>query len=304
MQENIKSSTTIFFGNGVNLLSKEGKSWDAILKQISIGQVIASIPNTLKYESIVLPQDLYTDGYEGVEIRIGGILDKLLVDTESFIKEKLAEKLTISRPSDFYNKLARLKADNYITTNYENFICDSLLKHGCKKGGGYNEPRHRLKPHFFLKRDEQPVRIWNIHGAVEDEDSILLGLYEYSKYVTDIEKILKPIEQKSPDVNKSSWPYVMLHSNVHMLGFGLGYEEIDIWYILTFRKRLIRKEIIPRNRFFYYSIMNDSYDTAKMELLKTLDVDVIPINLDKSENAYEKAYNEIYKRIRAEINRR
>ena len=52
MQENIKSSTTIFFGNGVNLLSKEGKSWDAILKQISIGQVIASIPNTLKYESI------------------------------------------------------------------------------------------------------------------------------------------------------------------------------------------------------------------------------------------------------------
>lgn len=303
MQENIKSSTTIFFGNGVNLLSKEGKSWDAILKQISIGQVIASIPNTLKYESIVLPQDLYTDGYEGVEIRIGGILDKLLVDTESFIKEKLAEKLTISRPSDFYNKLARLKADNYITTNYENFICDSLLKHGCKKGGGYNEPRHRLKPHFFLKRDEQPVRIWNIHGAVEDEDSILLGLYEYSKYVTDIEKILKPIEQKSPDVNKSSWPYVMLHSNVHMLGFGLGYEEIDIWYILTFRKRLIRKNIIPRNNFFYYAIMDKNYDTDKMNLLKTLDIDVIPLNLDKSENAYEKAYNEIYKRIREFVKR-
>lgn len=299
--ESGKIGTTIFFGNGVNLLSKEGKSWDAILRQISIGQVISSIPNTLKYESIVLPQDLYTDGYEGVEIRIGGILDKLLVDTELFIKEKLAEKLAQSVPSDFYNKLANIKADNYITTNYENFICDSLLKHGCKKGGGYNEPRHRLKPHFFLKRDEQPVRIWNIHGAVEDEDSILLGLYEYSKYVTDIEKVLKPIEQKSPDVDKTSWPYVMLHSNVHMLGFGLGYEEIDIWYILTFRKRLIRKEIIPRNRFFYYSIMNNSYDKDKMEILKTLDVDVIPITLDKGENTYEKAYNEIYKRIREQV---
>lgn len=299
--ESGKIETTIFFGNGVNLLSKEGKSWDAILKQISIGQVIASIPNTLKYESIVLPQDLYTDGYEGVEIRIGGILDKLLVDTESFIKEKLAEKLTISRPSDFYNKLACLKADNYITTNYENFICDSLLKHGCKKGGVYNEPKHRLVPHFLLKRDEQPVRIWNIHGAVEDEDSILLGLYEYSKYVTDIEKVLKPIEQKRPDIDKSSWPYVMLHSNVHMLGFGLGYEEIDIWYILTFRKRLIRKKRIPRNRFFYYSIMNNTYDKDKMELLKTLDVDVIPITLDKGENTYEKAYNEIYKIIREQV---
>ena len=38
-----------------------------------------------------------------------------------------------------------------------------------------------------------------------------------------------------------------------------------------------------------------------MELLKTLDVDVVPINLDKSENTYEKAYNEIYKRIRAQV---
>jgi hypothetical protein len=86
-----------------------------------------------------------------------------------------------------------------------------------------------------------------------------------------------------------------------MLGFGLGYEEIDIWYILTFRKRLIRKEIIPRNRFFYYSIVNNTYDKDKMELLKTLDVDVIQISLDKGENAYEKAYNEIYKLIREQV---
>lgn len=299
--ESGKIETTIFFGNGVNLLSKEGKSWDDILRQISMDQVISSIPNTLKYESIVLPRDIYTDGYEGVEIRINGILEKLLVDTELFIKEKLAEELIKSKASYYYEKLANLRADNYITTNYEHFICDSLLKHGCKKGGGYNKPKRRLAPHFSLERNGQLVRIWNIHGAVEDEGSILLGLYEYSKYVTDIEKVLKPIEQKSPDVNKSSWPYVMLHSDVHMLGFGLGYEEIDIWYILTFRKRLIRKEIIPRNRFFYYSIMDKGYDTNKMELLKTLDVDVVPINFDWSENAYEKAYNEIYKRIREQV---
>ena len=299
--ESNKRETTIFFGNGVNLLSKEGKSWDAILRSISINQVIRSIPNTLKYESIVLPQETYTDGYEGVEFKIDGILDTFLVNTESFIKEKLAKELTQSRPSDFYNKLARIKVDNYITTNYEHFICDSLLKNGCKIGGGYNEPKRRLVPHFSLEREGKPVRIWNIHGSVEDEESILLGLYEYSKYVTDIDDVLQPIEQEKTNVNKSTWPYVMLHSDVHMLGFGLGYEETDIWYVLTSRKRLIRKGIIPRNHFFYYSIMEKNQDTDKMELLKILDVDVIPISLDESENAYEKAYNEIYKRIRAQI---
>ena len=296
-----KIETTIFFGNGVNLLSAEGKSWDDILRRLSINQVIPSIPNTLKYESIVLPQETYTDGYEGVEITEDGVPDIFLVDTELFIKEKLANELTKSSPSDFYNKLASIKADNYITTNYEHFICDSLLKHGCKKGGGYNEPKRRLKPHFTLERDGKPVRIWNIHGAVEDEESILLGLYEYSKYVTDIDDVLKPIEQESLNIDKSSWPYVMLHSDVHMLGFGLGYEEIDIWYVLTFRKRLIRKGIIPRNNFLYYSLVHGHEDTPQMELLKTLDVDVILISLDESECAYGKAYNEIYKRIRAQV---
>lgn len=299
--ESSKIETTIFFGNGVNLLSKEGKSWDDILTQISYRKVISSIPNTLKYESIVLPQEIYTDGYEGVEVTIDGIPDIFLVDTELYIKEKLANELTKCMPSAFYHKLASIKADNYITTNYEHFICDSLLKQGCRKGGGYNEPKYRLRPHFTLERDGKPVQIWNIHGSIEDEESILLGLYEYSKYVTDIEKVLKPIEQESPNIDKSSWPYIMLHSDVHMLGFGLGYEEIDIWYVLTFRKRLIRKGIIPRNNFFYYSIMNKSYNADKMELLKTLDVEVVSINLNKSEDAYEKAYDEIYKRVRAQV---
>ncbi len=301
--ESAKKETTIFFGNGVNLLSKEGKSWDDILNQISYRKVLSSIPNTLKYESIVLPQKAYTDGYEGVEFKINGVPDIFLVDTELFIKEKLANKLTQSRASDFYKKLASIKADNYITTNYEHFICDTLLKQGCEKGGGYNEPKRRLRPHFTLERDGQPVRIWNIHGSIEDEESIMLGLYEYSKYVTDIEEVLKPMEQESLNIDKSSWPYVMLHSDVHMLGFRLGYEEIDIWYILTFRKRLVRKGILPRNNFFYYSIMDKNYDADKMELLKTLDVDVIPITLDKGENAYEKAYNEIYKTIREQVKR-
>ena len=50
--------TTVFYGNGVNLLSKNGKSWDSILREISVGQILPPIKNnTLKYEYIVLPKD-------------------------------------------------------------------------------------------------------------------------------------------------------------------------------------------------------------------------------------------------------
>ena len=50
--------TTIFYGNGVNRLSIDGKSWDNVLRQISQGQILPPIDNnTLKYEYIVLPKD-------------------------------------------------------------------------------------------------------------------------------------------------------------------------------------------------------------------------------------------------------
>ena len=46
--------TTIFFGNGINLLGK-GDSWDSILMQLSEGKMMPPIgSNTLKYEYVVL----------------------------------------------------------------------------------------------------------------------------------------------------------------------------------------------------------------------------------------------------------
>ena len=44
--------------------------------------------------------------------------------------------------------------------------------------------------------------------------------------------------------------------------------------------------------------MDNSYAMGKVKLLEALDVDVVNVDFDWSENAYEKAYNDIYLRIR------
>ena len=302
--ESGKIETTIFFGNGVNLLSKEGKSWDAILRQISKRQVLPPIgSNTLKYEYIVLPQDRYTEVDYGFEITVDGIPEHPeLIDTEQSIKEKLAHELSDSRASDFYNKLVNLKADNYITTNYELFLYDLLKERGFKLMNSGNL-HLKLKPVFTLERGYDQVRLWNIHGNVWIPDTMMLGLSDYCKYVIEIEKKMQDMEHGSMNNNELCWPYVMLHSNVHMFGFGLGYEEIDIWHFLTARKRLLRRNLITKNHIVYYAILDNSYDMGKMKMLAALDVDVVPINFDWSENAYEKAYNEIYKIIQEHVRR-
>ena len=290
---------TIFFGNGVNLLNKEGKSWDNVLRHISQRQVLPPIVNnTLKYEYVVLPKERYTEVHYGFEITVNGIPEPPeLIDTEELIKEELAKELIRNKASYFYDKLACLEADNYITTNYEPFLNTPLkeLGYSVKESEGII---HRLKPHYTFLKNKHRIRFWNIHGNVELEETIMLGLYEYSKYVIEIDKIMRAIEKDNPNVDESSWPFVMLHTDVHILGFGLGYEETDLWYFLTCRKRLIRKNKMQRNRIVYYAIMDNSYDIGKVKLLEALDVDVVNVDFDWSEKAYEKAYDDIYDQIR------
>ena len=295
-------ASTIFFGNGVNLLCKEGKSWDNVLRQISQRQVLPPIGNnTLKYEYVVLPKERYTEVNHGFEITINGIPEPLeLIDTEELIKEELAKELSRNKASYFYNKLAELEADNYITTNYESFLNSPLkeLGYNVKESEGII---HILKPHYTFFNNNHRICFWNIHGNVELEQTIMLGLYDYSKSVIGIDKIMRAIEKDNPNIDESSWPFVMLHTDVHILGFGLGYEETDLWYFLTCRKRLIRKNKMQRNRIVYYAIMDNSYDMGKVKLLEALDVDVVNINFDWSEKAYEKAYDDIYNSIRNQI---
>ena len=290
--------TTIFYGNGVNLLSKNGKTWDNILREISVGQILPPIGNnTLKYEYIVLPKNKYTEVDHGCTFTVAGVKVTEMIDTEIDIKTKLKEKMTHFEAPAFYDKLAELEADNYITTNYETFLNNPLMKRGYKMKNTECSIRN-IEAHFTFVSGEKKIRLWNMHGSFDREERIMLGLYDYCESVTKLKRMFELSNGLlSAETDKKSWPYVMLHSNVYILGFGLGYEEIDLWYFLTVRKRLIRGKIIERNKIIYYSINDNSLDIGKAKLLEALDVEVESIPFDWSEYAYQKAYDIIYDKI-------
>lgn len=294
--------TTIFYGNGVNLLSKNGKTWDTILREISVGQILPPIgSNTLKYEYIVLPKDKYIEMDYGCTITVAGDKMTVMKDAEEDIKTKLKDRMSHFEAPAFYDKLAELEADNYITTNYETFLNAPLIKKGYKIKKTECSIRN-IEAHFTFVGGEKKIRLWNIHGSFDIEERIMLGLYEYCESVTKLKRMFEQSKgHLNTETDKKSWPYVMLHSNVYILGFGLGYEEIDLWYFLTVRKRLIREKILERNKIIYYSINDKSLDIGKAKLLEALDVVVEPVPFDWSESAYEKAYDKIYKRIKAEM---
>lgn len=235
--------TTVFYGNGVNLLSKKGKTWDNILREISVGQILPPIgSNTLKYEYIVLPKNKYTEVGHGCTFTVAGVKVTEMIDTEIDIKTKLKEKMTHFEAPAFYDKLAELEADNYITTNYETFLNNPLMKRGYKRKDTECSIRN-IEAHFTFVNGEKKIRLWNMHGSFDIEERIMLGLYEYCESVTKLKRMFELSNGHiNAETDENCWPYVMLHSNVYILGFGLGYEEIDLWYFLTIRKRLIREK--------------------------------------------------------------
>jgi S-adenosylmethionine:tRNA-ribosyltransferase-isomerase (queuine synthetase) len=122
---------------------------------------------------------------------------------------------------------------------------------------------------------------------------------EYCKYVVAIEKYL---QEEKP--SKKSWVDLFTETNVHIVGFGLAFEEIDLWYLLTRRMRRIKQgEPISNQIFFYQIAEKDKYDNAVTQMLTAVGVEVIPIEINNSKDKedWKKAYQKIYAIIKGEV---
>ena len=285
---------TILYGNGVNLLGG-GPSWNKLLQDISKKSLLPPIQsNTLKYEYIILPQEeeskyriVTNDGFCLVDDAGNHII--AIENTELSIKASLCQKLKEQEPSYFYDKLVELDADHYVTTNYELFLPQ---KFSLEILHFENQLIYRCR---ILKRESEIKTFWNIHGDTENPEDIILGLSDYCQYVAEIDKYLN----RSESLNFHSWIDLLFDTEVHILGLAMANEEIDLWNVLTTRKRIRRHNSTEcQNEIYYYAIQDESFDPGKKELLKALDVNVVDIEFDWSENAYKKAYDRIFELIK------
>lgn len=287
-----KMEKTILYGNGVNLLGG-GLSWDEVLLRISKKETLPQIQsNTLKYEYIILPQaegKTYLLKYGNALLQFNGKFLSRHKNTEEELKNSLCTELIQKGPSSFYDKLVELDADNYITTNYELFLPQ---KYGISLQ--YSETDLIYK-HLCLDKDGRHKTFWNIHGDTSSPKDIILGLSGYCEYIAKINGYLS----NSNEVIAPCWVNLLFNTDVHILGLGLGYEEVDLWNVLTTRKRKRRSNSDDcKNSIYYYAIRDKSYDSGKMELLKALDVNVVDVEFDNSDKAYINAYENIFRLIK------
>lgn len=292
---------TLFFGNGLNRLSKCNPSWDRLISKISKQRFDNNIPNTMKYEAIIADcpyrqpdQTLITADGKRILTADGYILTCLGELTEDELKRKIANEVCKNKGNRVYNELRRLHFDHIVTTNYDNTFLN--VEDVAIGNRDFSERLYSLKRKYEITNGQFHQTYWPIHGSCESYKSIMLGLDHYcgsiakiNDYIkgniTDINGKRQPsilTRAKDHDVNIMSWVDLFFFSDIHIIGFGLSYDETDIWWILNRRKRIIRMdgELINNTiRFYPTDLLSDD----KRQLLSNFGIEIIDnINLSTS----------------------
>lgn len=258
---------TLLFGNGIN--RTEGcASWDKILGDVFSGEEQLAleeqdgekIPATLVYESLLAwekkSRQKHTEEYRA--------------------KQAFVSKIDSSNGA-LFNTIANLNFDEYMTTNYDYSLEECLMERGYsmekEKNSSLRSSRFSLQRKVVCKKDNREIKVWHIHGEKDITRSVMLGYDQYCRYLRKIElyvlglgKNHKMSMKDKRSKNDAYWVDLFFFTDVYIVGLGLGYSEIELWWLLCCRARLNHGNHI----YFYDKVI----DCRRKSVLESLGVKV------------------------------
>ncbi len=289
---------TLLLGNGLNRTLKDGFSWAEMMGRLgSKHSDEESVPFPIQFEEIAASR--------------GCMIGRRGSDPYMELREEISRMIGNFEPKPGKAHLAfsNIKVNNVITTNY-----DSVFEavYGAERvKGNPGSSRNVLDPIYGA----DGISFYHAHGLASWKNTLCLG---HEHYASLISKIRKEFFSEGDDDKfrenltslakgerkpKGIWPELLFTSDVAIVGLGLDYCEIDLWWLLSMRAALFspnRKMSEYENRIVYYQVdsgKNKSlYDQEKSAVLESLGVEVVAISGDGYVSAYEKMAKCIDKR--------
>lgn len=282
-------ATSLLIGNGINRLSNKEASWEHFLRALSGQRSSAKQVEHLKHKPFALVFEEVLLSLEPGDPQAEEIAAKRRIAL-------LASRLESNR---HHERVMSVGVRHILTTNYE---------YGFERASGLDAQRASLaretKYSLFRRRAVGESFVWHIHGESDVPNSITLGYDQYSGYLQKLRTYATGNSENEPDSPFKrgiddfderdgvvySWFDVFLRDDVHIVGLGLDYTEIDLWWALTYKARLKARGWNVGKTVFHdwASEPPDEQALAKRSLLKSLAVAVRPRDCsDGFEAAYE-----------------
>lgn len=300
-----KKPQILLLGNGINR-AFDSCSWDDLLNSIDKRAErydIAGfhVPETLK--AILLT---------------GDTVDKALKSKKNELANLGAENLNKEHEQQtrLLRRLLALPFDEILTTNYSYELETAALgprgvtEHALRRMQSHSDEVSRAESRFLLhtfnkiETEHGERRIWHIHGEARKPDSMILGAYFYGNLLGKLVELNKKRgifyqrTQSHPETlpKIKSWADAFILGDVYILGFGFGFSETDLWWLLNRKKR----EPGVGKVYFYELKPIEETNRAKLDLLKLMGVKIIYNTVENGDwrGAYERAVCDIEKRVK------
>ena len=310
---------SILFGNGLNRLTKGNPSWENLLDAIAKENLEEDIPNTLRYEAIIVKQP-----YKEAPVRILASDGKTLFTSdgkalyasgeliENKLKKDIAKRVSSFDGNNVYNMVAKLPVSHFMTTNYDNTLLKAF--EGNVNLQKFRQERtYSIRRHYAWEGENRKQAYWPIHGNIDTPASIMLGFDHYCGALSRIESYVKgnydlPSKGRIPSMMSKlrdgkieyclSWIDLFFMSDVHIIGLELAYEEMDLWWILNKRRRMkMKDEVNIKNHIRYYPVAELSRD--KRQLMNGFDVEIC--DLKDYKMPFETIYEQQIKLMQARM---
>jgi len=265
---------TLFLGNGfTRSVFQNMPSWGDLFEEAD-----SSINNyTILYEAFRL-----NAGISGKEE------DTVKAELIQKIKTTFSDKNIredICNLENFGQYLFQHRVYNIITTNYDNgiefILCDTCGYREQTVKGVVPERIYSIRTYKSFINDETGhiVKLWKIHGDLSRIKSITLGFDQYCGSLSKLMSYVKGNYESSQSGSKTfckipmktkckeqtfdniSWIELFFRTNVYIVGFGMDFSEIDIWWLLNKRARFLLEVPEITNSITY--LYNDKYESEE-----------------------------------------
>ena len=279
---------SLILGNGINRVAMQ-RGWSELLRELAIKFNGEDLIAYLE----VKPLSMFIE-----ELCARSTLP--FRKAEHIIKVEFAGLLKQIQPVGAHERICRL-FNVIMTTNYDFTIEEALA--GPMHFPSFLAPESRYS--LFRRHIADKKEIWHIHGDVGRPGSMLLGFDHYAgnlqkirNYVTDSVEVKgapwgrvgSPVKGGNLEFTENrtiySWIDYFLRDHLHIVGLGLDFTEIDLWWLLLHKRRRLHQT----GKVFFYQVLLDKEEreTPVTSLLRSLNVQVVFVIADSFHDGYLK----------------
>ena len=236
--------------------------------------------------------------YEEISIRSKQFKNKQEIE----LKKHVASLVKEINPNDFHAKFVNSSVKNIITTNYD-YSFELTSSVGLPERANLAK---ETKYSNYRRRIINDTNIWHVHGEADVPNSITLGYDQYSGTIQKMRNYLtgdrentgghvSPFKSGIIEFEKEcevySWLDIFLRDEVHIIGLGFDYTEIDLWWLLSYKARVKQNKSLKVGETFFHHFHDGSIgdkEKAKHQIMESLGVNVEHVSVNRD---YTKAYN-------------